>query len=560
MREKGAGEDPLDHVKDRPYAASSSLCVAMNGALRTAMAGTPRERPELAEAAIALPNKRRLDAAIILPETECMFSILHITDLHRSMTDPISNSELLSALISDRDRYVREEPSIRAPDAIVVSGDLIQGVLLGAADHEVQLAAQYEIAYQFIADLTDRFLGGDRSRVVIVPGNHDIDWNAAFAAMEEVDAGPAAPDLPSALYEPGSRYRWDWKGRRLYRIKDDEAYKRRLATFWSFFERFYFGVDGMLRVASCSDANLYSLDAGRIGVAAFNSCVGNDCFAVHGEIPREAVAQAHMDLKDEGPWRLRVAVWHHDIEGPPNRVDYMDADIVRGMIGRGFRLGLYGHQHRLQITPQHARLLDDETMAIASAGSLCAGRWELPTGALRGYSIVEISDDYASARVHVREMGFANLFSRAVLRDFAGRSYVDLTWTTPLDAGGRPENFLAQERVRALQEAEEALQARGSPQEALALLAKVDLHDDPFGRRLLVEAARATGDPLAALAPLGDPQTIEELVTLFDANLAVGRRDEAERVLSRNAGRLGMPDPIRSDLELRAKLMNWGKS
>ena len=152
-----------------------------------------------------------------------MFSILHITDLHRSSTDPLSNSELLSAMLSDRDRYVVEDPPIRAPDAIVVSGDLIQGMTLGATDPAAALAAQYDVAHRFIADLTDRFLGGDRSRVVIVPGNHDIDWNAAFAAMEEVDPATAAPSLPGALYEPGSRYRWDWKSRQLYRIFDEAA-------------------------------------------------------------------------------------------------------------------------------------------------------------------------------------------------------------------------------------------------------------------------------------------------------------------------------------------------
>lgn len=55
VRGKGAGEGLLDqYVNDRPYAASSFLSVAMNRALRTAMGGTSRERPELAEAAIPL--------------------------------------------------------------------------------------------------------------------------------------------------------------------------------------------------------------------------------------------------------------------------------------------------------------------------------------------------------------------------------------------------------------------------------------------------------------------------------------------------------------------------
>lgn len=55
VRGKGRGEGLLDqYVNDRPYAASSFLSVALARALRSAMAGTSRERPELAETAIPL--------------------------------------------------------------------------------------------------------------------------------------------------------------------------------------------------------------------------------------------------------------------------------------------------------------------------------------------------------------------------------------------------------------------------------------------------------------------------------------------------------------------------
>jgi hypothetical protein len=62
------------------------------------------------------------------------FSILHISDLHRSPSDPVSNDELTSALMSDRDRYIREDPPVAVPEAIVVSGDIIQGVPLDTDD------------------------------------------------------------------------------------------------------------------------------------------------------------------------------------------------------------------------------------------------------------------------------------------------------------------------------------------------------------------------------------------------------------------------------------------
>jgi len=488
-----------------------------------------------------------------------MYSILHVTDLHRSKNDPISNSELLSALISDRERYERETPPIRPPDAIIVSGDVIQGVTLNQSDFEGELAAQYDVAHDFLVSLADRFLNGDRTKVVIVPGNHDIDWNVAFSSMEPVDEKELPSNIPVALFEHNSPYRWDWKSRRLYKIKDQHRYNQRMAAFWKFFARFYSDSGGMLQVSPWSDANLYSLDNGRIGVAAFNSCSGNDCFAFHGEILREAIAQAHLNLKDLGPWRLRIAVWHHDIEGPPQRTDYMDIEIVRGMIGRGFRLGLYGHQHRVQITPQHAHLLDQETMVIASAGSLCAGRRELPMGALRGYSIIEIRDDYSSARIHVREMRIANLFSRAALRDFEGRSYVDLEWTTPLDAAGRPEDPVGEERIAILRKAEDALNGRNDAVEALRLLSTIDVSTDAFGRRLLLAAA-VHGGPLKLIEIIRTPQTIEELVHLVDAHLSVGNVERATSVIADHAIRLSLPEQIKTDLQTNIELKRRIKS
>ena len=55
VRGKGLADGLLtQYVNDRPYAASSFLSVAMARALRTAMGGTSRERPELAAQALPL--------------------------------------------------------------------------------------------------------------------------------------------------------------------------------------------------------------------------------------------------------------------------------------------------------------------------------------------------------------------------------------------------------------------------------------------------------------------------------------------------------------------------
>src|SRR3954469_22590120 len=98
-----------------------------------------------------------------------MLTLLHISDLHRSPRDPISNSELVSSLLADRESYPFEVPRIPQPDAIIVSGDLVQGLPLGAASYPAELERQYDTAFELLVTLADRFLGGDRSRVVIVP-------------------------------------------------------------------------------------------------------------------------------------------------------------------------------------------------------------------------------------------------------------------------------------------------------------------------------------------------------------------------------------------------------
>lgn len=93
---------------------------------------------------------------------------------------------------------------------------------------------------------------GDRSRLVMVPGNHDVDWNMAFAALEVADRAQTPEDLAAALHSETSEYRWDWKTQTLYRIADPTLYGRRLDVFWELFERFYAGVHGLLQVSAGS--------------------------------------------------------------------------------------------------------------------------------------------------------------------------------------------------------------------------------------------------------------------------------------------------------------------
>jgi hypothetical protein len=481
-----------------------------------------------------------------------MYSILHISDLHRSPDDPISNDELISTLRVDRNRYLSENPAIRPPDAIIVSGDIIQGVPLGTNNYLEELSSQYSIAEDFLGRLCEEFVGGDRSKLVLVPGNHDVDWNTSLLAMTEVshDKEP----LPEITFREDSQYRWNWKTKRFYQITDPHRYSQRLNAFWVFAERFYKGVPGIPHFTPNSDYNVFQLCEGRIGVAAFNSCAGNDCFARHGSIRREAISASHLDLgSDNYSFELWLAVWHHNVEGPPYRTDYMDIDIVYNMIGRGFSLGLYGHHHRNQAEPRHIFLPDKNTMAIISAGSLCAGSKELPTGFYRQYNVIELADDLQSARVHVRQMETAQFFSRAHLSSVGGLSYVDLQWEKPKEIEARIKAAGHNPYTKEILEAEFFLKNKKSI-EAVSILEPLILKLGSYGRTVFFEAAVDAQRWDLIIRTATPPQSIKELISLVQAYDQTNKPQVGKDALALYGPTLRMSEAMGNELRKRLEI------
>ena len=60
-----------------------------------------------------------------------------------------------------------------------------------------------------------------------------------------------------------------------------------------------------------SDAKLFILCDGRIGVTAINSCHASDCYAFYDLIRKEAIARIHIELKES---RADFAPFGHRIK------------------------------------------------------------------------------------------------------------------------------------------------------------------------------------------------------------------------------------------------------
>lgn len=474
-----------------------------------------------------------------------MFTILHISDLHRSPDDPVSNAELISSLLADRDHYAAEEPCIGPPEAIVVSGDLIHGASLDHPGPKNEIENQYETALEFLSALTDRFLFGDRSRVIIVPGNHDVDWNTALTGLKRVRPENLPPNLLNALVRPDSLLRWDWRTQRVFEVVDVGAYEGRFTAYWTFFQEFY----GTLGDDQTPQRyfTLHELHDGRIGVAAFNSCFGNDCFSRQGVIPEHALAQSHLDLHDKAKgYEVLMAVWHHSVEGPPLRTDYLDIGTVDRLIGKGFRVGLHGHQHRADATARSINRPSGESMVVISAGSLCAGAKELPRGVNRQYNVIELGDDLCSAKIHVREQAVATVFGPARLQSFGGASYYEMEWRPPPPML-RGIDVVERRITDGIMNAEEQLSA-GNAKEAVTTLAQTGSRLPPHGRRLLLRALEEANDQGLIVELLSQPRDVTELVMLIGAHIKSERFDEARQSIEKCGGQVGMSTSLRDEL------------
>lgn len=453
-------------------------------------------------------------------------SILHISDLHRDPDNPIRNDVLLDSLENDRRCYaVQEAPAVRSPNLIIVSGDIIQGIKPDTPDPEKGLREQYQEALDFLGKLTDRFVGGDRSRVIVVPGNHDVSAYHFEKSLRRVDILPdRKKDLLTQLFSPDSLLRWSWSGFELYEIADQALYAQRLAAFAEFYATFYNGAR-TYDLDPARQMDIFDFPALDLTVAGFSSCHNNDLFNRQGAIHPECIADAgtrlrHPSLKD----RLRIAVWHHNAEGLPTHSDYMDPDLIQNLIYRGFSLGFHGHQHRPQFLDTRFQHGIDRKIKVISAGTLCGGASFMYR---RAYNIVELDTASRTGCLHVREMRNDNLslpiWGRRALPPNSS-AYYDFQYDPP------PEPTVhVNANTAALIEAA-GLYDAAEYRKAADVLAGVAASDD-LARPLLLDCLVKLKDMPALLARFDPPVSEAEAIHVMDALWAEGRRERLGEVL-----------------------------
>ncbi|MEW6493602.1 MAG: metallophosphoesterase, partial [Cyanobacteriota bacterium] len=158
----------------------------------------------------------RQDHQQYMADSDNCIRILHLSDIHLGTVEQANR--YFSQLATD----LTQNLHIKQLNYLVISGDI--------ANRSTE--DEYEAAFELVDKLVKRY-GLDPSRVVIVPGNHDLNWDLAEAAYPFV----AKRKLPNPL--PEGRYIEAGNAGAL--ICDEAEYKQR---FTYFSDRFYKKVYG----------------------------------------------------------------------------------------------------------------------------------------------------------------------------------------------------------------------------------------------------------------------------------------------------------------------------
>lgn len=324
------------------------------------------------------------------------YSILHISDLHKGENNNFEH--LFASLCNDSDSY---EQNIPKPEIIVVCGDLADGAKGDEADKKIQ--KQYREVEEFLNKLVSHFLNGDKSRIIIVPGNHDLYQESTIKSMEVVHDD--LRDFAKERYFKGDpNYRWNWNDFHFYHINNKDEYFSRFKFFIEFYNRFY---NGIRSIEDCDLLNnIIDLPEYNISFATFNSCYRIDHLNQIGAICTHAISSCQSKLSGlykQG--RFIVGVWHHNISGIPTQTNYLDPRILHSLMDFHIQLGLYGHQHHSEAIYEYHDIFKQGRMTLISSGCLYGRGKTMPDGTHCQYNILEIeqNDKNLGITLHVRE-------------------------------------------------------------------------------------------------------------------------------------------------------------
>ena len=306
-------------------------------------------------------------------EKDHRIHILHLSDIHLETESQARKyrMQLETDLI--------KELNVKRLEYLVISGDI--------ANHSTE--EEYKAAFEMVDGLVKRF-GLDAGRVVIVPGNHDLNWDISEEAYPFVPKRKLPAVLDEQLTIPA--------GEAGALVRDDSLYQKRFDIFSTqFYKKVYRGKDYPLDYAE--QVKIIERHEDKMLFLALNSCWHIDHhFRQRAEINMDAVTHA-IDRLLEGKYDdwLKIAVWHHPVTGK----EMMNDEFLQLLSVHNFQICMHGHIHEA-IECFH-KYDDRRGIHIIGTGTFGAPSKEQVPGIPLQYNLLTFDPDERTITVNTRK-------------------------------------------------------------------------------------------------------------------------------------------------------------
>ncbi|BAY11886.1 HEAT repeat domain-containing protein [Calothrix sp. NIES-2098] len=304
--------------------------------------------------------------------------ILHLSDLHFSTPNQAQlwSNQLASDLLN--------ELNIPHLDTLILSGDIANYCT----------PEEYQIAEEFLAHLRQEFtLNPDQ--IIIVPGNHDLNWGHAKKAYQLIDRDEYDGELKEGEYIQESAS--------VIRVRDEEKYKQRFTNF----SNFYQAIKG--KSYPLEYHQQYTLDYfpnQNLLILGLNSAWQLDHhYKSRASINMNALSNALSEIRRNQEYRncIKIAVWHHPLDSAGDD-SIKDQGFIEQLAVSGFRFFLHGHIHKAE-SSQYRYDLSTNGRKL---DRICAGTFGAPVrewvpGYPLQYNLLKFEGDKLTVNTRRRE-------------------------------------------------------------------------------------------------------------------------------------------------------------
>lgn len=313
--------------------------------------------------------------------------ILHLSDLHFGTLD---QAQKWSNQVAED---LKNELNISSLDAFILSGDIANE----------STPNEYEAAKKFLDDFRQDF-PLKPEQIIIVPGNHDLNWEKSKDAYTPVRRNDYDGRTITTNKEtkPDPNYAIDYGGKHVEK-QDEKEYKQRFAYFSNFYE----SIKG--KPYSLDYEQQYVIDFfpdKKLLILGLNSAWQLDHhYKDRASINMNALGKALTEIRRNSEYHscLKIAVWHHPLDSAgSDRIT--DQGFMEQLAKSGFRLFLHGHIHKAETslyrydTTQDGRKIDR-----ICAGTFGAATRELVPGYPWQYNLLKFEGNQLTVETRRRE-------------------------------------------------------------------------------------------------------------------------------------------------------------